>query len=186
MPPRRQLLAGGGSLAATSMQLRLQQNHSAALSAEPEIDQILGWFTAEAAIDKGAPAKLWDGVTWHRPVMDKSRAFTVPSPWYGFIAGARIPELFRATTTDTFGLRQRVMASFGAPAWSDIGDIRAACVALPVSSGKRSDCVSALLYPLLRWSVSRPRGQVYTPAHDDGAHDIVDRKFNEHKAMQKQ
>ena len=33
------------------------------------------------------PAKLWDGSTWHRPGMDKTRAFTVPNPWFGCFSG---------------------------------------------------------------------------------------------------
>ena len=103
-PPRRQLLAGGGSLAAIGMQMSQEQNRGAALSVEPEVEQILAWFTAESAIDKGVPAKLWDGVTWHRPVMEKTRAFSVTTPWYGFLVGAHVPEMFRALTSDSFGL----------------------------------------------------------------------------------
>ena len=48
-------------------------------------------------MDKGAPAKLWDNVAWHRPVMDKARAFTVQEPWYGMLAGGHVPEIFEAT-----------------------------------------------------------------------------------------
>ena len=88
--PRRQLLAGGGSAAATGMQQRLGENRSAALSAEPEIEQILTWFTAEGGIDKGVVGKLWDSVAWHRPAMDKRRAITVPNLWWGFIAGGHV------------------------------------------------------------------------------------------------
>ena len=40
-PPQRLLLAGGGSAAAAGMQQRLAENRGAALSAEPELDQIL-------------------------------------------------------------------------------------------------------------------------------------------------
>ena len=69
----------GGSLAASGLQMSLKQNRSAALSVEPEIDQVLAWFTVDSSIDRGAPAKLWDGSTWHRPVMEKTRAFTIPS-----------------------------------------------------------------------------------------------------------
>ena len=67
--PRRQLLAGGGSLAATGLQMSLQQNRGAALSVEPEIEQVLSWFTAESSIDRAVPAKLWDGQNprLHRP-----------------------------------------------------------------------------------------------------------------------
>lgn len=58
------------------------------------------FFQAEAYVDKGAPAKLWDGVTWHRPVMDKTKAFTVHSPGYGIVAGGHVPEIFDATLQD--------------------------------------------------------------------------------------
>ena len=37
IPPRRQLLAGGGSLAATGLQMSKEENRGAALSVEPEI-----------------------------------------------------------------------------------------------------------------------------------------------------
>ena len=60
-PPRRELLAGGGSLAPTGLQMSLSQNRSAAVCVEPEIDQLLAWFTAESSINSGAPAKLWMG-----------------------------------------------------------------------------------------------------------------------------
>eukprot|EP00959_Pyramimonas_sp_CCMP1952_P203650 4258412-Pyramimonas_sp.AAC.1 len=107
-PPRRQLLAGGGSAAATGMQMSCSQNRSAALSAEPEVDQILSWFSAEGGIDGGVVAKLWDGLTWHRPVMEKRRAFEVKDPWWGLIAGGHVPELHKAIVNDHFGFRQRV------------------------------------------------------------------------------
>lgn len=51
-------------------------------------------------MDKGAPAKLWDGVPWHRPVMDKARAFTIQQPWYGVLAGGHVPELYESTVQD--------------------------------------------------------------------------------------
>lgn len=98
--PRRQLLAGGGSLAATGLQMSLQQNRGAALSVEPEIEQVLSWF-AESSIDRAAPAKLWDSSTWHRPVMDKTRACTVHRPWFGCCSGGHIPEMRRATAQDS-------------------------------------------------------------------------------------
>ena len=98
-PPKRQLLAGGGSLAATGLQMSLRQNRSAALSVEPEIDQVLAWFTVDSSIDRGAPAKLWDGSTWHRPVMDKTRAFTVPHPWFGCFSAGHIPEMHNVHTS---------------------------------------------------------------------------------------
>lgn len=185
LPPKRQLLAGGGSLAATGLQMSLGQNRSACLSAEPELDQVLSWFTAEASIDKGAPAKLWDGVTWHRPVMDKSRAFSVPSPWYGFICGGHIPELFNATLQDTFGLRRRLTVCFGHPTWMELSAIREACGRLPVASNKPDDFVAGLLFPIVRWSVKEASGAIYRATTDDGADKLVEANFNEHTAMQK-
>ena len=119
LPPVRQLLAGGGFLPATGLQMSLSHNRSAAMSCEPELDQTLTWFSADSSIDKDVPAKLWDSVTWHRPVMDRTQAFTVPSPWYGFVPGGHIPELFHATQQDTFSLRQRLTACFGHPTWME-------------------------------------------------------------------
>ena len=103
-------------------------NREAAVSCEPEVEQVLSWFRAchsvlavsssqvlshakilpqqasniqnaqaESYVDKEACAKLWDSVCWHRPVMDKARAFTVQQPWYSILAGAHVPEVFDAT-----------------------------------------------------------------------------------------
>eukprot|EP00973_Karenia_brevis_P041036 5677990-Karenia_brevis.AAC.1 len=91
--------------------------------------------------------------------MDKCRAFTVPRPWFGIISAGHIPDLFRATQSDVFGLRERLTVVYGAPSWTRIKDIRAACRALPVPSGKPKDFLIALLYPLLRWSVNKQEGQ---------------------------
>ena len=52
-PGKRQLLAGGGSLGATGLQMSVSQNRSAALSAEPELEQVLNWFAADSSFDKG-------------------------------------------------------------------------------------------------------------------------------------
>ena len=105
--PLRQLLAGGCSLAATGLRMSLTQNRGAALSVEPEIDHVLSCFTAESSIDRAAPAKLWDGSDWHRPVMDKTRALTVHKPWFGCFScfsGGHIPEMHKATVQGVFGL----------------------------------------------------------------------------------
>ena len=181
--PRRQLLAGGGSLAATGLQMSLQQNRGAALSVEPEIEQVLSWFTAESSIDRAAPAKLWDGSDWHRPVMDKTRAFTVHRPWFGCCSGGHIPEMHRATVQDVFGLRQRVTAVYGAPKWSTIAAIRGACSKLPTADKKPAQFIAGLCYPLLRWAVSR-EGVTFIPCPSDGAQALVDANFDEHMAMQ--
>lgn len=181
--PRRQLLAGGGSLAATGLQMSLQQNRGAALSVEPEIEQVLSWFTAESSIDRAAPAKLWDGSDWHRPVMDKTRAFTVHKPWFGCCSGGHIPEMHKATLQDVFGLRQRVTAVYGAPKWSTIAEVRSACAKLPTQSHKPAQFMAGLCYPLLRWAVGRD-GMTFIPCPGDGAQALVDENFDEHMAMQ--
>ena len=79
-------------------------------------------------MDKAAAGKLWDGITWHRPVMDKTRAFTINKPWYGILAGAHIPELFHATLQGHFGLRERLTACFELPTFLTIQTIRNSCV----------------------------------------------------------
>jgi hypothetical protein len=47
-PPRRQVLSGGGSLAATGLQMSQEQNRGAAVAVEPEIEHIVQWLTAPA------------------------------------------------------------------------------------------------------------------------------------------
>ena len=47
-------------------------------------------------MDSAVAGKLWDGATWHRPVMDKSRAFTVKEPWFGIFSAGHVPDLFKA------------------------------------------------------------------------------------------
>lgn len=182
LPPKRVLLAGGGSLAATGMQMSQPQNRSAALTVEPELEQLLSWFTAESSIDKGAPAKLWDNATWHRPVMEKSRAFSVYSPWFGSCCAGHVPELFRATKDDVFGLRDRCTISYGEPRWMPIEEIRQACYDLPVDDNKPETFLAGLAYPVLRDSVNRP-GRTYKAVGE--AQKIVDGNFDEHLAMQK-
>ena len=93
------MLAGGGSLAATGMHMSLATNRSAALSREPELEQVVTWFTAESTIDRGAPATLWDCETWHRPVMEKAMVFVVPNPWYGFLYVGHGPQNVQGDTT---------------------------------------------------------------------------------------
>ena len=97
LPPRRQLLAGGGSIGATGAQMSLKQNRSAALCAEPELVQLISWFTSEGGIDSGAVAKFWDSITLDRPVMDKSKAYTVVHPWLGILAAGHLNETYRCT-----------------------------------------------------------------------------------------
>jgi hypothetical protein len=184
LPPRRQVLAGGGSLAAVGLQMSLEQNRGAAVSIEPEIEQILHWFTSEMGIDRGAAGKLWDNAVWSRPVMDKTRAFIVKSAWYAFLAGGHVPELFRAMVDDTFGLRQRLTVCFCEPPWEKmcISDIRAACDRLPVPAKKPEMFIASLLFPLLVSSIAKPEGSLITAQGE--ALELVDANFNDHKAMQ--
>jgi hypothetical protein len=185
LPPQRQLLAGGGSLAAMGMQMSMMQNRGAALSVEPEVDQILTWFQMDSSTDKGAPGKLWDNATWHRPVMDRSKAFTVENPWYGFIAGGHVEELAKATAHDSFGLRQRILTSFGSPEWATLQDIRVACEDLPVQSHVPEDYIAGLLFPVIRWAVSQSSGTEYEADREDGARDTCESNFDEHVEHQR-
>ena len=185
-PPRRQVLAGGGSLAANGIQASQGQNRDAILSAECEIEGVLSWFSNEMGVDKGAPGKLWDGEVWHRPAMDKSRAFSVLSPWFGIIAGGHVPEMFKATQADSFGLRERLTVSFAEPQWKTMRELRAACAKLPVESQRPQDFVASLFFPVAAWSVGRKRPDVFKPSTDDGAQTMMDEKFDAHMDMQKQ
>ena len=184
-PPRRQLLAGGGSLAATGMQMSQKQNRSAALCAEPEIGQLLQWFSCDSGIDAGAIAKLWDSVAWERPVMDKHRAFSVPAPWLSTITGGHIPETFRATKKDVFGFRQRVTALFGEPLWLSMAETRKNCALLPIPSHRPAEFLAALLLPVLLWSVKQEK-LVYHACEEDGAREYSDANFDGHLSCQRE
>ncbi|CAK0832518.1 unnamed protein product [Prorocentrum cordatum] len=184
-PPRRQVLAGGASLPANGMIMSCHQNRGAALAAECEVEGVFSWFQNEMGVDKAVPGKLWDGNAWHRPVMDKARAFSVDAPWFGFIAGAHIPETFKATINDAFGLRERLTASFAEPQWLTIRQIREACAQLPARSRKPADFVAGLLLPLFKWSVSR-KGEFFKASTEGGASELVDNKFDGHMDLQRQ
>ena len=184
-PPRRQLLAGGGSLAATGMQMSQHQNRSAALCAEPEIGQLLQWFSCDSGIDASAVAKLWDGTAWDRPVMDRSKAFTICNPWLSTITGAHIPDTVKVTKKDVFGMRKRVTALFGEPLWLTMAETRENCSQLPIASRIPAEFLAALLFPLLLWS-AKHKELVYTASDLDGAREHSDRNFDNHLAMQKE
>lgn len=66
----------------------------------------------------------------------------------------------KATAHDVLGLRQRVTAVYGAPQWSTISAIRAACQRLPTAT--KTDFMGGLCYPLLRWACQRP-GMTFVP-----------------------
>ena len=150
-PTKRQILAGGVSLAANGIQMSLGRNRNAALSVECEVDSILRWFGEEAGVDAGVPGKLWDGVEWNRPVMDKNRAFSVASPWFGILCAGHVPEVFKAMRADTFGLRERLTVSFAEPSFCTMASLRSACNALPVKRKKPEDFLATLFLPLLQW-----------------------------------
>ena len=57
-PCRREIVAGGGSLAGIGLQMLREINREAALVAEPEMDNVVQRFNNETSIDLGAPAKL--------------------------------------------------------------------------------------------------------------------------------
>ena len=154
LPPRRQLVAGGGSLAATGMLMSLTQNHDAARCAEPEFVQLLAWFKAETGTDSGVVAKSWGNVTWDRPVVDKSRAFTVQRPWRGIVVAGHVLEVYKATVNDHSGLRQRLFVLDPDDVlWLALDGIDAHSQRLPVESHDPAQCLASLLFPVLLWSV---------------------------------
>ena len=116
----------------------------------------MGWTQAESTVDKGAPGKLWDGSPWHRPVMDKTRAFTIPRPWYSILAAGHIPKTFAATSKDVFGLRQRLTVCVPTPSWKKLDEIDTACQQLPVAPHEPADFLAALCYPVLNYSLKFP------------------------------
>lgn len=54
---RRQMLAGGGSVAATGLQMASPANRGAAVSVEPEIDVVLSWLTQKLGVDNELSGK---------------------------------------------------------------------------------------------------------------------------------
>ena len=114
-PLERTIIAGGASMAVNGLIMSQEQNRSAGLAVECEVEGVLHWFRNESSVDRGAPGKLWDGADWTRPVLDKSKAFTCTSPWFGIFSGGHVPELYQATQTDHFGLRKRLTCTFAIP-----------------------------------------------------------------------
>ena len=124
--------------------------------AEPDLNVVVQWFNNEQSVDAGAPAKLWDGRVWARPVLDKSRAFTIEHPWLSILAAGHVPEIFKATVNDRIGMRHRLTVAFPSPTWRTIAQVRAACALLPVPTHAPDDYVAALLYPVFKNSTGRP------------------------------
>ena len=187
-PPRRKGLAGGGSLAAAGFTASREQNRCSMTAIEPELEGILAWLAQEFAVDVAVAAKLWDALTWDRPVMDGKKAFEMRLPFFSFIAGGHLKELLRALKKDTFGLRQRITVVYARPSFLDIQFIESACDELPAETEHiPAKFLAFLLYPLFAWSLKqdaakkeagKPLGTVFTPDRTDGAKDIVWAKFN--------
>eukprot|EP00973_Karenia_brevis_P079957 11094824-Karenia_brevis.AAC.1 len=106
-------------------------DHGAGLVAEPELDNVVQWFTNECSVDSGAPVKLWDGRAWIRGVLDVMRAFSIVRQLLSIISVGHVPELCKATTKDTLGFRQRLTVAFPRPTRCTAAQIRAACLCLP-------------------------------------------------------
>ena len=178
---KRTIVAGGGSVAATGLQMASEENRSAAVSVEPEIDVFLGWLQQEVGIDKGVAGKLWDASTWHRPVMNGAKAFTVEHMFFSICNAGHIPEIYEALQGgDAFGLRQRLTVLAPRPTFQKAAFIRAACAALPVPSHKPEEFVASLLFPLMFWSVvvKRDCATCFVPCEADGALALIDGKFD--------
>ena len=46
--------------------------------------------------------------------------------------------------------------------------------------------MAALVFPVLRWNLTKPAGVVFKPCSDDGAREATDDKFDEHMTLQKE
>ena len=99
-PPKRKGLAGGGSLAAAGACAAQAQNRGAFVAVEPELDGILAWLAQESVVDSAVPGKLWDNITWDRPVMSNARNFEIKDPFFAFLAGGHLPELLKKLQHD--------------------------------------------------------------------------------------
>jgi hypothetical protein len=169
-PPKRKGLAGGGSLAAAGYFAAQPQNRSSMTALEPELEGILSWLMCEFAIDVSVAAKLWDSITWSRPVMKQSNGFEMRNPFFSFVAGGHLKELLKALVKDVFGLRQRLTAVYATPLFLDLEDIEEAEQRLPEETQyKVAKFVALLLYPLLRWSLKK-EAVALAAGDDPGAH----------------
>ena len=200
LPPRRKGLAGGGSLAAGGFEASKPHNRDSMTAVEPELEGILAWLLAEFAFDAAVPAKLWDGTTWDRPVMNAAKAFTMYRPFFSFCAGGHLYELLKRLLKDLIGLRQRLTVKYARPLFLEIGDIRKACKLLPLEvEYKPANFLASLMQPLLVRSLEKEAavvdsentpagctlGSVFKPSGGDGAMEIVDAKFNLRNNKQK-
>ena len=118
------------------------ESRGAGVSLEPEIQLFLSWLEQEAGVDAGVAGKLWDEVTWHRLVMNGSKAFFVDDVFFSVCNVGHIVKMHRMLRAgDVFGLRQRMTVLFSRPNfYDDAFDINeATCDKLPVTSGKPED-----------------------------------------------
>ena len=200
LPPRRKGLAGGGSLSAAGFIAAMPQNRDSMTAIEPELEGILAWLLAEFAFDSAVPAKLWDGTTWDRPVMQQSKGFTMRHPFFSFCSGGHLYELLKRLQKDVIGLRQRLTVVYARPLFMDISSIRHACSKLPKEvKGKPAPFLAALLFPLLKLSLKKEAakkisdslsvcdtlGTIFYPSDGDGASTLIDEKFNARNEKQR-
>ena len=187
-PPKRKGTAGGGSLAAAGATAAQEQNRGAFTAVEPELAGILAWLLQESAVDSAVPGKLWDAVTWDRPVMSSAKAFAVQDPFFSFAAAGHLRELLLKLMQDSLGLRQRLTVVFARPLFLNLAEVDAACQALPPETQGRPQLFMArFLAPLLRWSLrteaeavqhGQAAGAIFRPSAEAGAKGMVAAKFD--------
>ena len=187
-PAKRKGTAGGGSLAAAGQTAAQPQNRGSFTAIEPELLGVLAWLLNESAVDSAVPGKLWDSVTWDRPVMQSNKQFQVVDPFFSFVAAGHLHELLEKLMRDSLGLRQRLTVVFARPLFLQLEEITAACEALPPETkGKPAVFMARFLYPLLKWSLrgetqadasGDDKGAVFAPRVQDGAMTLVQNKFN--------
>ena len=99
-----------------------------------------------------------------------TRAFSVASPFFGFLAGGHIAELAAALRDDAFGLRERLTVVYGEPYWQKLADIQEACTALPCESHKPEDFIAQLLYHLLSYTIQKEAAAAASSKDLDDVH----------------
>ena len=186
-PPKRKGTAGGGSLAAAGANAAQQQNRGSFTAIEPELNGILAWLVHESAVDSAVPGKLWDAVTWDRPVMSSAKAFEIADPFFSFVAAGHLHDLLHKLMQDSLGLRQRLTVVYARPLFLKLEEIEKACRELPVETNSRPQIfIARFLSPLLAWSLRAEDvnqdgdapGVIFHPCAADGAKEMATAKFN--------
>ena len=136
-PAKRKGTAGGGSLSAAGAPSAQSQHRRAFTAVQPELLGVLSWLLQESAVDSAVPGKLWDAVTWDRPVMSSAKAFEVKDPVFIFFAAGHLRELLQRLQHDTLGLRQCLTVVFARPLFLNLEEIAAACGRLPAETKGR-------------------------------------------------